>query len=190
MHVTPSLPATWRGRSIPEVAARLALEARTQRLYQRLTEGVLPALRRQGARVLTRFHKARSATQTPSAFQRLAEELIALFLADQSTARIRLAVVELGRIVDELDPRGASVPALLAAIHAANAAGAAEATTESQLLTRADRGVTVADLDAFEEVTTQQIAAAHVQLHEVARLRRHLRMARLGIHPVQGGLAS
>jgi hypothetical protein len=190
MHVTPSLPATWRGRSTSEIAARLDLEGRTQRLYQRITEGVLPGIRRQGPKLLARFHKARSATQTPSAIQRVAEEIIALFVADQTIPRIRLVVVELGRIVDELDPRGASVASVLQAIHAANAAGAEEATIESQLLTRPDRAISAADLDAFEEVTMEQIAAGQTQLLEVTRLRRHLRMARLGIGTVNGGLAS
>lgn len=190
MRVAHTVPVTWRGRSITDVATRLQLEARVVRVYQRLTEDLLPALRRQGARIRTRFHKARSRTQGPSAFYRFAEELIALHVAGAPAHRLRLAVVELGLIVDELDPRGASVEAMLAAIHAANAAGAEETTSESRLLTRADRAVTVADLDAFEEATTAKIAAANDQLVQVARLKRHLRMSRLGIRCVEGGLAS
>lgn len=180
MHVTQQLPVTWRNRTLDHLAARLELGSRARALYHALSSpaGVLAGLRRQGARILARIHKARSETQHASAAERHYEELVALSLAGTPRHTLRRAAVELALVIDDMDEREPSPALLLASIAASDATEAAEQLAESRLLTRADRALTEGDLAELEERKRADIAADAEVAAMSARLRRALRAAR------------
>lgn len=180
MRVAHHVPATWRGRTLIAEATRLRLHERAVAASRRISDGadLLRGLRRVSAPVHTRVTKARSETQSPSALERLWEELVALHLAGATLQQLRLAVVETAHLLEDLVPVAGGQQAVLEAIHAANAASAAETDAESRLLTRADRALTVGDLERLEESTKSDIAAKQRQLTALARLRRELHLHR------------
>lgn len=188
MRVTPTATATWRGRSTTMEATRLDLHARAVATMRRLTDDALPALRAGDRAIIVRVHKARSETQAPSALERLWEILVALHRAGVGEARLREVVVETAHVLDEIvGAAPASVQSVLEAAHQANVASCAEQLAESALTNRADRALTIGDLDRYAETTRAEIAAKKVQLAAVTRLRRQLANGR-GLNLVRGGV--
>lgn len=180
MHVPRQAPVTWRNRSFASQCAALDLSGRAAALMVQLSAGpgLFAALRRISARVLGRIHKARSTTQTPGAFERHTEELVALHVAGVPAHQLRLSAVALGVLVDDLGPTLASAAHVLEAIAVADQTEAAEQLAESRATTRADRQLTEGDLAEIEDRTRADIAADAEKLARCAALRRQLRASR------------
>lgn len=189
LRVAHPVPATWRGGTIPMVSARVSLHERAVAWYQRVSSGagVLDRLRALGAAVIARFHKARSLTQTPSAFERLGEDVIALQLAGVPAHHIRSVAVELHQFVEDLDAAPTDERTVLAALRTAQEAEAHENLAEARLLCAHDPMQHAAHLDAVSEAKRVKVAADHHALTQVEKLRRQLRAARLGLTAVRGG---
>lgn len=189
-HVAHPVPATWRGGTIPALSARVGLRERAVRLYQRLTAApeALPALRAQGARILAMFWKGRSLTQSPSAFERMGEQLIALVIAKRPAHELRLVAVELDAVVDDLTTHGPVAEAeVLRAVEDAARLEARGNDAEAALLCRADRVLTEGDLERFIEANESEIAADREATARARRLLTQKRAARQGMHIVRGG---
>lgn len=186
MRVAHTATATWRGRSTTQEATRLDLHHRAVATMRRLTDDALPALRDRA--MIARVHKARSETQGPSALERLWEILVALHAAGVEEARLREVLVETAHLLDDLHGHApASVQEVLEAAHQANVASCAEQLAESALSNRADRALTIGDLDRYAETTRAEIAAKKVQLLAVSRLRRQIAQGR-GLNLVRGSV--
>lgn len=191
LRVAHPVPATWRGGTIPMVSARVSLHERAVAWYQRVSNGagVLERIRAIGAAVLVRFHKARSLTQTPSAFERLGEDVIAMQIAGVSPHQLRSVAVELHQLVEDLDAAPTDERTVMAALRTAQEAEANENLAEARLLCAPDPMHHDAHLDAVSVAKRAKVAADHHALTQVAKLRRQLRASRLGITPLRGGRA-
>lgn len=191
MRVAQPIPATWRGRNLTTETTRLDLHARAVAAMRRATEGatnMFEKMRSLSLGVLARIHKARSLTQTPSALERLWEELVALRLAGVPDHQLRIVAVETQHLIDDMASDTIETPqTVLTAMLEANEAAAREQLAESMLTHRADREVTIGDLDRLAEHTKANIAAQKHQLLKVTRLRRHLAISRHGFGVVRGG---
>jgi len=142
---------------------------------RRVTEDALPAIRRRDPAALTKIHKARSETQGPSALERLWELLIVLYAAGVPEQRLREIAVETTHLLDDLcQTAPVSLQSVLEAAHQGNVTACAEQLAESTLLARADRTLTIGDLDRYAEATRAELGAKKVQLLAVAKLRRQL----------------
>ena len=185
MHVTQQVPVTWRHRTVVGLMAHLEVRARCVRVMTRLSDGagIFARLATVARQVLTRIHKARSATQTPSALERHVEELTALQLAGQPAHVLRLSAVVLHEVITDLEARPGSTAAVLDAIATADQTEAAEQLAESRATTRADRQLTEGDLAEIEDRTRADIAADSEKLARCAALRRQLRASR-GLAPI------
>ena len=181
-HVANSVPATWRGGTIPMLAARLELRARAVRLYRVLSDGpgILTRLRALGAKPLARFHKARSLTQSASAFERFGEDVLTLHAAGVPPHELRRAAVAVSQLVDDCDVRPSSPAVVLGALAVAQQAEAAEDVAEATLLCRADRHLTIGDLDRLIETREAEIAADQEVIAAASRLRRQMLAERHG----------
>lgn len=195
-HVPRSTPDTWLRRTVAGLSEAIALKDRCVALYAAFAgrSEVLAGLRRQGPRVLARFAKARSTTQSPSAAERVGEDMAAAKIGGASTPELLKVGVEFTAIAHALDDRPTSPALVLEAIHESDRAEAAEHLAESALLTDAGRQLSETRLEELEERTKASIAADLAKVDLAARLRRQLRMARRSaeraLHPMRGGLAS
>lgn len=195
MRVPQHLPDTWRVRTFTETLTRLDLHARAVSVMRRASEGdpILSGLRQISQAIATRVRKARSETQPPSALERLWEELVAKHIAGATPQQLRLVVLETQHLLDDLDvaDKLEVTPAcVLESIHAANRTCADEAVAESQLLTRADRVLSLGDIERHIDATKTDIAAKQVQLSRMEAMRRQLRRSRHTAPTRRGGLAS
>lgn len=190
-HVAQPVPATWRGGTMITVASSVRLRERAVALYHRITagDGVLERLKALSPRWLTRIWKARSLTQSASAFERLGEDLLALKLAGVAPEQLRLAAVELEGIVDDASHGTTDERTVLSALRAADETEAAENRAEAQLLCRHDRTLAPAELDALIEAKQRDIAADREAVVQASRLRAQIRSHRLGITVTRGGVA-
>lgn len=190
MHVAPTYPATWQGRSITNRLARLDLRGRAVSVVRRMSDGpgVLARLKALGQRWCTRIWKARSETQSPSALERHMEELVALRIAGQPRAALRWSPIELQQLIDELDDAPVTPAAFLAAVHAARQAEARAMLSESALLTRTDRALDGPALDRYIADTTQEIAAETELLTLARATRRASRDRAQRLVAIPGGL--
>lgn len=190
MPVVSDTPATWRGRAPETLAARLGLTARSVGFYRRLcTQRVLDGIRALGKRWQSRLDKARSATQTPSGFERLLEDLVVMKVAGAEPAQLREAAVELNRVVSDLDDRPATQARVLAAILQADARASEEHRAQTLMLTREHRRLDEPDLDRLIDATTAAIAASTEQLEALSAFRREKALARHHLVAIPGGRA-
>jgi hypothetical protein len=178
MHVAPS--ATPTPRALAALLERLELRARSVRLYQRLSdgEGVLAGMRALGTRILARLWKARSATQTPAAFERLGEEAAALKVSGAKDHTLRLLAVEMHHLIDDMDPAPTTAEKVLDAIGTAQREESEENVAEAALLCRGDRALTETDLERLIEAKAEKVAADQHAIAQASKLRRQLRSAR------------
>jgi hypothetical protein len=171
------------------LAARVGLRERAARLYRRLTNdpAALPALRAQGARILAMFWKGRSLTQTPSTFERMGEQVIALHIANRPAHELRLVAVELDAVVDDLTTHGPVAAAeVLHAVEVATMLESKANDAEALLVCRADRQLTEGDLARFIEANESEIAADREATARARRLLAQLRASRQGMRVVRG----
>lgn len=191
MRVAQPIPVTWRGRNLTTETTRLDLHARAVSTMRRVTDGSADffiRLRAISVGLVARIHKARSLTQTPSALERLWEEIVALRLAGVPDHQLRIVAVETQHLVDDLASHEIETPqAVLTAMLEANEAAAREQLAESMLTHRGDRAITIGDLDRLAEQTKANIAAQKHQLLKVTRLRRQLAISRRGLGVMRGG---
>jgi hypothetical protein len=174
------------------LAARIGLRARAARLYRRLTDApeALPALRAQGARILAMFWKGRSLTQTPSTFERMGEQVIALHIANRPAHELRLVAVELDAVVDDLTIQGPVAEAdVLRAVATADLLESKANEAQTLLVCRADRQLTEGDLERFIETNDAEIAADREAGRAARRLLVQFRASRQGLRVVRGGHA-
>jgi hypothetical protein len=178
MHVAQSAPPT--ARAFVAIVDRLELRARTVRLYQRLTDGpgILAGIRALGTRWVARFHKARSATQTPSALERVGEEMVAAKLGGAKDHQLRIVPTHLNHLIDDLDPAPTTTAKVLEALGTAQREESEENVAEAALLCRGDRAVTESDLDRLIEAKAEKVAADQHAIAQASKLRRQLRSAR------------
>lgn len=189
-HVAAALPTTWQGRDPEVLATRLAVKDRAVAWYRRMrTPGVLSGIRALGARWTARLEKAASPTQTPSALERCFEDVLVLRHAGSTAAELRTITVELHQLITDLDDAPATAPALLRALHDANAAEARANLAESVLLTREDRAIPEAALDAVIAAFKAELAAKTQALELLSAYRRDLARARHGMTLSRGGRA-
>lgn len=192
MHVArsipPTRPPTWAGRGPEALFARFDLRARAIAWYQSHREApVLAAIRGFGSRWRARFDKGRSATQSPSAFERLLEDIVVLRAAGASTAKLRECGVEIHRLVRDLDGGTADAARLLAAMEAATAAELRANEVEIRLLCRAHRRLDETDIDEVIDVWRAELAAKAEALDIASAFRRTTRAARHGLRLVPSG---
>lgn len=186
MHVTSQSPVTWQGRAPEVLATRLGVAERALGWYRRLSTGpVLDGIRAMGKRWQTRMNRARSATQTPSALERLFEDACVFKAAGATSQQLRALAVEWNQFVTDLEDRPADNARVLAAIHSANVAAGEEARAESLLTTRAHRRLDESDLDRLIAATSAAIAASTEQLEAVSALKREQSRARHGMAVVR-----
>lgn len=189
-HVAAPLPTTWQGRDPEVLAARLAVKERAVAWYRRMrTPRVLAGIRALGARWTARLEKAASPTQTPSALERCFEDVLVLRHAGQSCAELRTLTVELHQLITDMEDAPATAGAVLQALHDANAAEARANVAESLLLTRADRAVREADVDAVITAFKAELGAKTQALDLLSAYRRDLARARHGMTVSRGGRA-
>ena len=189
-HVAHPVPATWRGGTLPEIAARIQLRGRVVRLYRRITAGaVLIGVRQKlGARWVGIVQKARSETQTPSTLERMGEQLIAFFLAGAKPQDLRQVSVALDGIVDDLlDAGPVHDRDVLQSVRAAMRAEAQEDEAEAALLCRGDRELTPADLARLIDTKETEIAADRDAIVKARRLLAQKDATRLGLTVIRGG---
>lgn len=192
MRVAHTHPATWRGRTHAADRPHIDWNARAVAVVRSVTDnidGLWQRLSQTSARIYTRVQKARSDTQTPSALARVFEEILVLYQAGVSKERLNIYVVETARIVASLDgPSTVTAQCVLEAMQVANVADAAEALAESKLVLRADRVLSLADIQQLREKTVDEIAALQVQLTHLDQFEQRLRVE----HPmkvIRGGRA-
>ena len=192
MRVAQTHPATWRGRTQPETRYQRDLFKLAVDIHRAVTDnvdGLWERLKAKSNAVYTRVQKARSETQQPSALARVFEEILELHRAGVPSEKLNLYVVETANIIASLDGPGAvTAQRVLEAMHEANVAATHETVAESRLALRADRALTVGDLQAMREYTRNLIAALQVQLFNIDQYEQRLRTE----HPmrvVRGGQA-
>lgn len=189
MHVAASHPATWRGRTLTSRLTELRVRERAVTLYRLIAPlDAMPRLRAFGARILARFHKARSATQTPSAYERLTEELVVLHLAGVEPTTLRRVSDDLRQLLWELDAgQPVDEARVLAAIEEAQRAARREAALDLRLCARPDRELRLHDIEAAIDATQADSAANDVKLQLLGALRADMR--RRGLAVIRGGRA-
>jgi hypothetical protein len=166
MRVAQTTPATWRGRGPEALFTRHRVAERAVAWYQRACEdsGVLAGIRGFGARWKARLEKARSLTQSPSALQRLFEDLIVLRSARTARVRLHEIAVEIHCFIAELDEEPATAQHFLEAMTAAEEAEAAANAAERRLVLRAHRRLDPADLAGVLDAWRAEMAAKTVAL--------------------------
>lgn len=186
MRVLQHAPGTWRARTI-EAAPRLDLRKAAINTMRRISETAsFEKLRRISRAIAVRVKKARSESQTPSALERLWEELTALKASGTSEGVLHEVCVATEQVITE-DATPVTPALVLASIDSANAAAAAEMLAESKITTRADRELPDADLEGLEVASRALVAKHKHQLTLVSKLRRQ-RAAERGLRVLQGGL--
>lgn len=188
LQVARPVPATWRSGTIQTVASRVGLHDRAAAWYQRASNGpgILARLRVLGKSIVVRFHKSRaqSESNTPSALERLGEDLIALKLAGVPAHQMRSVVVELEHFIEDLDSAPVEETAVLVALEHAHGAECAENLAEAKMLCRADRVLTQGDIDAVIDAKKAKVAADQHWIAAASKLRRQLRASRAGLPTV------
>lgn len=191
MHVAHPVPATWRGGTIHAIAARLQLRERVVRLYQRLTDGpgIKAAIRDAlGPRWVGIIEKARSLTQTPSALDRVSEQLVALHVVGVPAHELRQVGTTLDGVVDELTISAAVHSAdVLHSIEVGMLIEAKENEAEALLLCRSDRALAPADLERLIEAKEAEVAADRDTIARARRFLAQARAAKQGMAVVRGG---
>lgn len=192
MRVAHTSSATWRGRTSTLERPPLDWNARAVAIVRAVTDnidGLWQRLSKTSAKIYTRVQKARSETQQPSALARVFEEILALYAAGVPKERLNIYVVETAAIVASLDgPSTVTAQCVLEAMHVANVAGAAEQLAESQMALRADRVLSLGDIQRARETTRDTIAALTRQLLHLYQFEARLR-AETPMRVIRGGRA-
>jgi hypothetical protein len=191
LHVAHPVPATWRGGTIQAIVARLQLRERVVRLYQRLTDGpgIKAAIRATlGARWVGIVEKARSLTQTPSALDRVSEQVVAFHVVGIPAHELRQIPAALDGMIDELTIREAVREAdVLHSIEVGVMLEAKGNEAEALLLCRADRQLTRGDAERLLEATESEIAADRDTCAKLRRFLAQERAAAQGMTVIRGG---
>lgn len=188
-HVPQHAPGTWRSRA--QRPSRPDFKQRAVALYLQLTDGpgALLAVRRRCVQVYNRLKKARSATQSASAYERLLEEVYTLLLTGKlPREKLHLVAVHLCTLLNELEGGTVTDASVLQAIETAKRVGASELLADIRLLARPARDLQPADLDAAIEATNADTAANHEKVRVFMLKRAQLVGARRGIRLVTGAL--
>jgi hypothetical protein len=186
MRVLQHAPGTWRARTHERVP-RLDLRKAATETMRRISESAsFTKLREISRAIAVRVKKARSASQTPSALERLWDELVALKAAGASEGVLQEVCVATEQVITD-DSTPVTPALVLASIDSANAAATAEMLAESKLTTRIDRELPDADLEGLEVASRAAIAKTKHQLTLVSKLRRQ-RAAERGLRVLQGGV--
>jgi len=189
MRVAPATPATWRGRGPETLAARHRVAERARDWYRRVTDGpgVMARLRSAGSRWVTRTHKARSDTQSPSGLERALEDLCAFVFGRADSARLHELPVLIGRLLADLDERPVDATGVLAAIESANLAEARANVAEQRLICRAHRRLDEGDVAELVDRWQEELAAKHDAFTTLSAFLHGLRLRRTGLALVPAG---